>query len=125
MSLAHGSCTLLPVRAASVDVLLCDLPFGKMFGSVDGNRELYPKMLAEAARAVRPGGRAVLLTSDSNGELMEAQVCGAVGPSQFLSLVSHFVVGYRKLMAALASAANLLYCFHGIHVHRFSYQTFY
>ncbi|KAK3258519.1 hypothetical protein CYMTET_32441 [Cymbomonas tetramitiformis] len=70
----HGDCTALPLRDASVDVVICDLPFGKMHGSVEGNVVLYPKMLDEAARVVKPGGRAVLLTSDDNQTVMHEQV---------------------------------------------------
>mmetsp|Transcript_27383 Transcript_27383/g.52144 ORF Transcript_27383/g.52144 Transcript_27383/m.52144 type:complete len:469 (+) Transcript_27383:120-1526(+) len=77
-TLTQGDCTRLPLRDASVDVMLCDLPFGKMHGTVEGNQTLYPKMMCEAARVVRPGGKAVLLTSDSNSDLMESQV-GAEG----------------------------------------------
>lgn len=52
----------LPVRDASVDVVLCDLPFGKRCGTKWNNQKLYPQVLAELARVLRPGtGRAALL----------------------------------------------------------------
>jgi tRNA G10 N-methylase Trm11 len=70
----HADCAVLPVRDASVDVLVCDLPFGKQHGTVEGNKELYPRVLSEAARVVRPGGRAVLLTSDTNADTLLQQV---------------------------------------------------
>jgi hypothetical protein len=47
---------------ASVDALLCDPPFGKKHGSCGIIKRLYPHMLAEGARVVRPGGVAVILT---------------------------------------------------------------
>jgi 23S rRNA G2445 N2-methylase RlmL len=44
-----------------VDVLLCDLPFGKMHGSVEQNRTLYPAMLVSAASHVTLRVRGVTL----------------------------------------------------------------
>ena len=49
-----GDATAPPLKPATVDVLLCDLPFGKMHGSVEGNRTLYPRVLAAAAALVIP-----------------------------------------------------------------------
>jgi 23S rRNA G2445 N2-methylase RlmL len=74
VELLHGDCRWAPLRAASVDVLVCDLPFGKQHGTVEANRSLYPRVLTETARVVRPGGRAVLLTSDENRDVLMAQV---------------------------------------------------
>jgi len=60
--------TRLPLRSASVDVILCDLPFGKKVGSPLQNQVLYPKALHEMARVTRKEtGRAVLLTADKGG----------------------------------------------------------
>ena len=57
--------TRLPLRAASIDVVVTDLPFGKRSGSYLSNRVLYPRALHEMGRVVRPeSGRAVLLTAD-------------------------------------------------------------
>ena len=75
VALVQGSCARMPLPRNSVDVLVCDMPFGKMFGSVEDNKVLYPRMLGEAAKVVKPGGRAVLLTSDDNADLMQQQVC--------------------------------------------------
>ena len=59
--------TNLPLRAATVDVVLCDLPFGKKVGSQAGNQTLYPRVLNEMARVTRKGtSRAVLLTTDKS-----------------------------------------------------------
>ncbi len=54
----------LPLPAASVDVVLADLPFGHLVGSHSENLTLYPALLAEAARVTRPGGRAVLISHE-------------------------------------------------------------
>ena len=57
--------TRLPLRTASIDVVVTDLPFGKRSGSFLSNRVLYPRALREMGRVVRPEtGRAVLLTAD-------------------------------------------------------------
>lgn len=54
----------LPHSDGSIDRIVSNLPFGKRVGSHQGNRDLYPALLAEAARALRPDGRAVLMTED-------------------------------------------------------------
>ncbi len=60
----------LPLRAASVDALCADLPFGQLSGTHRENEWLYPVMLGEAARVARPGARFVLITHEI--KLMEA-----------------------------------------------------
>src|SRR5262249_48073919 len=77
--LGDGAATGL--EAASIDVVLANLPFGKQFGSVATNAGLYARLLAETRRVLKPGGRAVLLTSDDESlskalrEFTDAQ-CG-------------------------------------------------
>lgn len=56
----------LPLEAGSVSALVTNLPFGKQIGSPEENRALYPALLQEWRRVVRPSGRLVLLTSDRN-----------------------------------------------------------
>jgi 23S rRNA G2445 N2-methylase RlmL len=58
----------LPLRAGSLDVVACNLPFGKQIGSPAENVALYERFFQELVRTLRPGGRAVLLTSEK--ELM-------------------------------------------------------
>jgi len=58
-------CTNLPLKTASIDVFVTDLPFGKRVGTRTDNRELYPSILRELARVSRPvTARACLLTYD-------------------------------------------------------------
>ncbi|EGD80726.1 hypothetical protein PTSG_01316 [Salpingoeca rosetta] len=62
-ALFKGDARMLPLESASIDRIVCDLPFGKKFGSAKDNRDLYPAVLRECTRVLRPSGRAVLLTS--------------------------------------------------------------
>jgi tRNA (guanine6-N2)-methyltransferase len=57
--------TALPLPDASVDALTIDLPFGQLVGSHAENAELYPRLLAEAARVAKPGARFVAITHQS------------------------------------------------------------
>lgn len=54
----------LPLPDAAVDVITGDLPFGHLVGSHAQNLELYPALLAEAARVARPGARCALLSHE-------------------------------------------------------------
>jgi len=52
----------LPLRNGILDVVICDLPFGKRIGYKGRNFALYPAVLSEIARVCRYKGKAVLLT---------------------------------------------------------------
>lgn len=54
----------LPLDAGSITALAVNLPFGAQLGSAEENRTLYPAMLREAARVLRPGARLVALSGD-------------------------------------------------------------
>jgi len=58
----------LPIQAASVDVVVSNLPFGEQMSSHADNPSLYGRFFQHLARILVPGGRAVLLTSEK--ELM-------------------------------------------------------
>ncbi len=53
----------LPLEAGSVDALATNPPFGKQIGSRQEIEELYPAFIAEVGRVLKPGGRAVILSS--------------------------------------------------------------
>ena len=62
----------MPMQDQSVDRLVCNLPFGKRIGSPSENQRLYSSFFREMVRVLRPGGKAVLLTSER--ELMKELV---------------------------------------------------
>lgn len=53
------------ISPASIDTVACNLPFGHQVGSRNANETLYRRFLHEMARVLKPGGRMVLLTGDS------------------------------------------------------------
>jgi tRNA (guanine6-N2)-methyltransferase len=55
----------LPLDDGSVNAVLCNLPFGKRIATPKELRALYPALIAEWARVLAPGGRMVLLTSET------------------------------------------------------------
>ncbi len=59
---------------ASIDAICADLPFGINVGDHTGNVELYPQILAEAARVAKPRSRFVLITQEVTllDQLLEA-----------------------------------------------------
>eukprot|EP00929_Paragymnodinium_shiwhaense_P098196 TRINITY_DN59719_c0_g2_i1.p1 TRINITY_DN59719_c0_g2~~TRINITY_DN59719_c0_g2_i1.p1 ORF type:complete len:313 (+),score=38.33 TRINITY_DN59719_c0_g2_i1:37-939(+) len=62
------TCGRLPLAAESVDVVLCDLPYGRQYGSEEANRALYAAALKEVSRVLRSTcGRAVLITTSTEG----------------------------------------------------------
>ncbi len=54
----------LPVAPQSIDAIACNPPFGKKIGSRQSVQALYPRLLAETLRVLKPGGRAVFVTSE-------------------------------------------------------------
>jgi len=77
VGVARADCRRLPFADASVDVVLCDLPYGRQYGTEVGNQKLYAEALREVARVLRPGtGRAVLITTatDANNSGMAVAI---------------------------------------------------
>ncbi len=58
--------TALQFPANTFNAICTDLPWGQLVGSHQHNADLYPRVLAEAARVAAPRARLVLLTHESN-----------------------------------------------------------
>lgn len=56
--------TDVPLPPGSVNTILADLPFGNHVGSHKENIDLYPRLLIEAARLAKRGGRFILITHE-------------------------------------------------------------
>ncbi|XP_039594281.1 THUMP domain-containing protein 2 isoform X2 [Polypterus senegalus] len=63
INLIRGSATEIPLQPASVDAIVCDLPFGRKFKCKTDIRMLLPTILKEMERVLRVGGNLVLLLS--------------------------------------------------------------
>lgn len=63
-ALVQADAARLPLAGGALDKVLCNLPWGRIVASPQINRRLYPRFLREVARCLRPGGLAVLLTSE-------------------------------------------------------------
>lgn len=61
----------LPFAGGAVDKVATNLPFGRQIGSPQAVSALYPAFFAEVERVLRPGGRAVVLSSEYE-EIKEA-----------------------------------------------------
>jgi 23S rRNA G2445 N2-methylase RlmL len=64
IGIALGDALRLPLRSGAATHLVTNLPWGTKHGSHGENRRLYPRLLEEFARVVRPGGRLVMLTAE-------------------------------------------------------------
>ncbi len=69
--LYQGDARAIPLAAGAIDTLVCNLPWGRQAPAGHDIAALYCDILREAARVLRPGGRAVLLT-DRHAELRAA-----------------------------------------------------
>ncbi|CAJ1351863.1 unnamed protein product [Effrenium voratum] len=65
VELLHGDAARLPLADGAVDVLICDIPFGRQYGTIEGCREsLYKAIFREFHRVVDARkGRLVLISS--------------------------------------------------------------
>jgi 23S rRNA G2445 N2-methylase RlmL len=55
----------LPIEDASIDRMLCNPPFGKQLSTPEEIVPLYRESVREMNRALRPGGKAVLIVADA------------------------------------------------------------
>lgn len=75
--MAQWDAMKLPLRTATIDIVITDLPFGRRCGNHGVNAKLYPAFMAEVHRILTPmRGRAALLTVERS--LMERTLCGTV-----------------------------------------------
>nr|XP_015218120.1 PREDICTED: THUMP domain-containing protein 2 isoform X4 [Lepisosteus oculatus] len=63
IELMKASVTEIPLPAASVDAVICDIPFGRKFGCKTDVRIMLPAIVKEMERVLRVGGTLVLLLS--------------------------------------------------------------
>jgi tRNA (guanine6-N2)-methyltransferase len=64
IGLAESDALRLPLVSGAATHLVTNLPWGTKYGSHGENRRLYPRLVEEFARVVRPGGRLVMLTAE-------------------------------------------------------------
>ncbi len=64
LTVEQWDATRLPLDDASVDRAALNPPYGHRSGSHEANAGLYPLLLAELARVVRPGGLVALVTAE-------------------------------------------------------------
>ena len=64
--------TAIPLETGGVGKIVTNLPWGMRHGSHGENRRLYPQVINEFKRLVRPGGLIVMLTAETRlmGDLM-------------------------------------------------------
>ncbi len=64
INLFLGDATKLSISSLSIDVIVCDLPWGDAVGTNKANAKLYPAFLKEMTRIAKEGTRMVLLSHD-------------------------------------------------------------
>lgn len=64
ISLFQADAGQLPLDSSSIDTIAVDLPFGQLVGSHQQNRQLYPAVLREIRRVLRPDSTATIITHE-------------------------------------------------------------
>jgi hypothetical protein len=64
IELKQWDATALPLDDSSVDKIVSNLPWGMKHGSHGENRRLYPRLIEEFRRVLKPGGTMVLLSAE-------------------------------------------------------------
>jgi 23S rRNA G2445 N2-methylase RlmL len=65
IELRRWDATALPLEDASVDKIVSNLPWGMKHGSHSDNRRLYPRLISEFRRVLKPRGTMVLLSAET------------------------------------------------------------
>ncbi len=83
IALHSWDATSIALEAASVDKVVTNLPWGMRHGSHAENRRIYPHLIDEFQRVVKPGGLIVMLTAETRlmADLMSR---GAFRPHKIL-----------------------------------------
>lgn len=76
LALQQWDATALPLADGSVDKAALNPPYGRRAGSHAANATLYPALLAELARVVRPGGLVALVTTEKRLTLATLRALG-------------------------------------------------
>jgi 23S rRNA G2445 N2-methylase RlmL len=72
ITLERRDATALALDDGSVDALAADLPYAMLLGGGAANAELYPALIDEAARVLKPAGRLLVVTTQNR---LMASVC--------------------------------------------------
>ncbi|XP_078000656.1 U6 snRNA (guanine-N(2))-methyltransferase THUMPD2-like [Glandiceps talaboti] len=76
VNLVHADVKCLPMKDSSVDCIVSDIPFGLNHSTFEDVKILYPIMQREMNRVIKPGGRAVLLTSGTLVDFLIKEMTG-------------------------------------------------
>jgi len=70
-ALKKRSVAFFDQRDLKANVVLCDLPYGRLYGSLEGNKKLYPEFCQLLVNTLhKDDGRFVLITSSQNVQLL-------------------------------------------------------
>ena len=96
--------TISPLRNGCVDIIVSDLPFGQKCMDTNKLRQFCPLLIAEMARILRPGGRAILLAGALQNTL---DALYTVGNNVFKPCKSIFPVNVGGLLAYVVEVERL------------------
>ncbi|XP_024385667.1 uncharacterized protein [Physcomitrium patens] len=85
--------SMLPLRTASVDRVICDMPFGNRCGNHKVREVLCPRVVKQVVRVLRPGSGVAVLMAQS--KTMKEEI--VVNQKAYLSLQQHFYVHMEGL----------------------------
>ncbi len=98
LSLQEWDARNLPIDSGAITSAAVNLPFGRQIGSFEDNRSLYPAVLAELARVIKPTGRFAALTGDLRTFERSLQQSGQF---EKLGVFPVMVLGYQACAYAL------------------------